>query len=551
MPVVKLKHIVSFSSEDKVHRAENLIKGNSGGKWKCEKPGEKQISVIIQLEKSVEISSLDIGNDGAAFVEVLVGRSSGNENFHVLLVASSFMTPQESRKGSGCNRVRMFDSSKLSPEVSKQKWDLVKIVCTQPFNKHTTYGLTFINFHTTEKSELSETKDEVKSESTEDAAETNRITFGAFKLKKEVDVKLPSARPGAHDEDSIKTKLQNLKRKNEATGSSFPPKKTKPAVETDDLVGKEPLKRSSLESRKSESSSDKSATPTTPSRKTPAKSPKKKFNEILRNVVFVISGFQNPKRREVRDTALSMGATYKGDWDPTCTHLVCAFRNTPKYQQVRLTGNGHIVNADWFKECAKAKRRLPLTSYNMNSDDNSDSEENDPDLEQPVKRKDEDDSYNPYDESTDDDNTDDDSDTEDEIERIKMKQEKAKNDDDPAKKRDPYGESTDEEGGNEDESEDLPPLPDYFSGKHFFLYGQMEPEMERMLRRHIIACDGSIAPYMSDEVRYVVSESDWQETFDDALADNSSLVFIRPAWVFKCGQAKKLLPHQPFAILTN
>ena len=35
----------------------------------------------------------------------------------------------------------MFDLSKLSPEVANEKWDRVKIVCTQPFNKVSFYLL--------------------------------------------------------------------------------------------------------------------------------------------------------------------------------------------------------------------------------------------------------------------------------------------------------------------------------------------------------------------------------------------------------------------------
>ncbi len=53
----------------------------------------------------------------------------------VMLVASSFMTPLESRNGSNRNSVRMFGTDKLTKTVSGQKWDRVKIVCTQPFCK--------------------------------------------------------------------------------------------------------------------------------------------------------------------------------------------------------------------------------------------------------------------------------------------------------------------------------------------------------------------------------------------------------------------------------
>lgn len=52
----------------------------------------------------------------------------------------------ESRSGSNPNRVRMFATDTLSKREAEQKWDRVKVVCTQPFNKHVQYGLAFITF---------------------------------------------------------------------------------------------------------------------------------------------------------------------------------------------------------------------------------------------------------------------------------------------------------------------------------------------------------------------------------------------------------------------
>ncbi len=65
--------------------------------------GEKQASVTLQLEKASEIQQLDIGNEGSAFIEVLVARE--NDDFQVLLVASSFMTPVDARNGTNLNQV--------------------------------------------------------------------------------------------------------------------------------------------------------------------------------------------------------------------------------------------------------------------------------------------------------------------------------------------------------------------------------------------------------------------------------------------------------------
>lgn len=49
---------------------------------------------------------------------------------------------------------------------------------------------------------------------------------------------------------------------------------------------------------------------------------RKPFNRLLEDVVFVISGYQNPFRAELRSKAMQMGAKYKADWDSSCTHLM-------------------------------------------------------------------------------------------------------------------------------------------------------------------------------------------------------------------------------------
>ena len=58
------------------------------------------------------------------------------DQFKVLLVASSFMSVNESRVEQNKSRLRMFSQEKLSTEVAKEKWDLVKVIATQPFNSH-------------------------------------------------------------------------------------------------------------------------------------------------------------------------------------------------------------------------------------------------------------------------------------------------------------------------------------------------------------------------------------------------------------------------------
>lgn len=57
------------------------------------------------------------------------------------------MTPTESKSSNNINRVRCFNREALVPTVASNKWSLVKILCTQPFNKHVSYGLSFIKIH--------------------------------------------------------------------------------------------------------------------------------------------------------------------------------------------------------------------------------------------------------------------------------------------------------------------------------------------------------------------------------------------------------------------
>ena len=88
MPAIKLEKLISVSSEDPSFKAENLL---SNKKWRSSEVGESQVSVVFQLSKSSVIKSIDIGNNGAAFIEILVSRLANTGEFKTLLVASSFL----------------------------------------------------------------------------------------------------------------------------------------------------------------------------------------------------------------------------------------------------------------------------------------------------------------------------------------------------------------------------------------------------------------------------------------------------------------------------
>lgn len=188
MPEIKLKHVVSCSTEDTTHKADNLLSSDTYRKWKASRPGEKQTSVILQFEKEEQVHSIDIGNEGSAFIEVLVGNSSAvrDQDYEVLLVTSSFMSPTESRNGTNMSRVRFFGPHQLQKSTAQEKWDRVKIVCSQPYSKNIAYGLAFVKFHSPPD------KNDPPS-----ATPPKLTKLGQFKVKEESPSSGPSLQPGS------------------------------------------------------------------------------------------------------------------------------------------------------------------------------------------------------------------------------------------------------------------------------------------------------------------------------------------------------------------
>uniref|UniRef100_A0A131YYP7 DNA-repair protein XRCC1 n=1 Tax=Rhipicephalus appendiculatus TaxID=34631 RepID=A0A131YYP7_RHIAP len=630
MPVLKIQHIVSFSSEDKVHKAENLLKPETYRKWKCATPGEKQASVILQLEKASVISSIDIGNESSAFIEVLVSRSSDSaQDYHVLLVASSFMTPMDARQGTNLNRVRMFGAEKLSQSFVKEKWDRIKIVCTQPFNKSIQYGLAFIKLHSPE-------------ENTSKAEPSPKASLGSFQLKDE------------EDETDLAVGAWFAKRKERASAdSSTSPaaikaasyaatalrtaeekslKPSKPASSRKDSTEEPEESSSPLATQKLQKPPNVQTTPkpaaTPEAKKKPAAEqtkpretqkpqtpkaqkkkktkPPKKFEELMKGVVFVLSGFQNPLRSQIRDKALEMGAKYKADWDRSCTHLVCAFLNTPKYGQVKAAG-GKIVKKEWVIDSYKEKCLKPWLEYKLGNyhrpstpekDEDDDGEEDDAEEEDrgrgatasasapspcgrrrresgggggqaasvkrpapqagdkpgsaavPTKRSDVEEGDSDFDADTDVDANDEDYDTEEEIQKVMQRQKKQETE--ASKHVRPGSEADPLVGDAADDASaiplDLPDLPAFFSGKTFLLYGDFPEDERRALTRYIVGHDGDLKQDLDETVKFVITKSDWNDSFDEALCANESLVFLRPRWVTRCHEAGRSVPYQPFVV---
>eukprot|EP00794_Sanderia_malayensis_P011119 gene11119-12289_t len=649
MPNVRFKHIVSCSSEDLKNPAENLLKQESYYKWKTALKGENQAVVVLQLEKATHIHSIDIGNNGSAFVEVLTGRSTwdANEEYKVLLVASSFMSPAESKSGRNTMSVRMFGKDSLNKAITDEKWDRIKVVCTQPYNKDEPYGLSFIQLHSPPEEDKKMDQDNVTADTLkfktrigkftlkDESDEEDDIQVGSFFAKRfqKTTTTTPMMSSAASARDASSKILSGLASspassscsKTMTHSTTFTPKRDysttrKPeSTEMTSLseqrsnsfakkIQSEASKRknednesdstnktsSSLKKNCSQVASTKAKESTMPPSKKvkvaekPRKNRKRPFHQLLRKVVFALSGFKNPERGNLRDKAVAMGAEYRPDWGPGCTHLICAFKNTPKFNQVK--GKGIIVSQKWIIDCAKRKERFPIKDYRMDdggssSDFDSDIEDENPlpqvpdehpkketaqsvgkedcdvtkqdaGLEQ--KSPDIDAEPGPSHVRQEDSGNDEEYDTEDELTKARLAMEDA-NDEDP------YGGSTDNESDSEAakpeakptgenpveaklSDDELPELPDYFKEKHFLLYGDFNPKDQRLLNRYITAYNGVVENYMNDNVSFVISNANWDVNFDEALQDNPSLEFIRPKWIFKCHEMHQFLPFDKYKI---
>lgn len=587
MPQLKLKHVVSCSSEDPNNPADNLLGEEVYRKWKGANPGEKQLAVVVQLEKSSLIHSIDIGNDGSAFVEVLVGRSSSSEEYQVLLVASAFMSPAESKSWTNTSRVRMFGKEKLSQSTVNQKWDLVKIVCTQPFNKKEKYGLSFIKL-SSPADKSTEDKDKVGSTSSSSTSGSKKI--GGFSLRDEEPV--PSAgsmlfKKSTSKEEPSSSKTPKLSVAAHAKAASLSALKKKEKTEEEEDRKREPKSKvtqskPSPPQRKAIPSSSGVKRPSDPSPASSSGHAKRKkkgkkgkeFGRLLSKVTFVLSGFKNPFRGELRDKAVAMGAHYEPDWGPTSTHLVCAFSNTPKFNEVKKKG-GKIVKKEWILDCYQKKQKLPTNSYRMipgsDSEDTSSSEDESPPPPAPPppsKKTDEQEDMDddPYGGSTDEEidapsthrnqppvrQESSDDDTDDEIQRIQAQQRRGqggqKDDDDGIYSGSTDIDSDEENNGGPTAKRNLLNLPTFFSKCHFLLYGSFDPADRRQLTRYITAYDGHIENYMGDRVTHVVSNQKWDSNFDEALKENASLTFISPGWVFACHNKQKMTSPTSFRI---
>lgn len=333
-----------------------MLSSDPAKKWKCKQSGEISATIVFQLEKASIISGIDIGNENSAYVEVLVTRSGVLDDYKVLLVMSSFMSPLEARQNTNINKVRMFSHGDLSEPERDQKWDRIKIVCTQPFNRHVQYGLSFVALYTPGESinTNSPGASHTIGKFTLRPDSPNNLSIGSFFNKRTEQQKTPSVAAAIRKAASspttpvAKAKIKlgnntpskkhdsnifNIKERNRPD-LLYQKEEEEPHKKIDDIIEK--VKKTKNEnSTKPQTSKRESLDENVSSvkrRKTNVKNEevvnkakemaRKPFNELLQGVTIVISGIQNPMRANLRTMALSMGAKYKADWDAGCTHLM-------------------------------------------------------------------------------------------------------------------------------------------------------------------------------------------------------------------------------------
>ncbi|KAK7143736.1 hypothetical protein R3I93_014786 [Phoxinus phoxinus] len=154
MAPIKIKHIVSFTSQDSKNGVDNLCDGSDSSRpWLCSVQDRSGVlRVELQLDRVSAIGFIDVGNCGSAFIQLDVGRSSWSLDhpYVTLLPTATLMSPADSKQGTGRLNVRMFKKADFLPQAAKESWDRLRVSCTQPFNKRLQFGLSFLRIRTME-----------------------------------------------------------------------------------------------------------------------------------------------------------------------------------------------------------------------------------------------------------------------------------------------------------------------------------------------------------------------------------------------------------------
>ncbi|KAK6632973.1 hypothetical protein RUM43_012716 [Polyplax serrata] len=514
------------------HTIKNILRGEIDVKnnWLCEK-GVMKGAAILQLQRSAILTSVHIGNAHSAFVEVLVGLAADNtDKFESLVPMTSLMSPKDSMTGVNQNCTRLFNKSDFSQEAIGKAWDRIKVVCSQPFNKFVPFGLCFIRVQgEREKWEplpklgmklLEEKKDD-------------EIEIGSFFKKKRSSEahkqntgnesqKTPNQpSPSLTEENSQESDKMTQSTTNQSTGANDEKNKTNaksPAAEK----RKESLKEENKKKKQGGESRDKLK-----KLKEKKKECRKPFGKLMEDVVFVISGFQNPLRGNIRSLALEMGAKYFPDWNDRCTHLICACQNTPKFNQVK--GKGKIVRKEWLEKCHADRKRYPWRRFALDKKC-MDAPESEQEIEEETETSQASSSWE--EETT-------------PSKRLKvdvMLKEVKTVENSKISEEDEYGVSTDEdeEIDNEDTTDyPMPFLPNFLSKKIFYIDTNLKSKT--LVERYIVAYDGTVVDNFDETVEFYVTDKGGAPL--EAMKKKfPNMNAVKPSWISEMNRMQKCTP---------
>ncbi|KAH1018965.1 hypothetical protein HUJ05_006635 [Dendroctonus ponderosae] len=307
------------------HVASNIISKDTTKKWKCKTAGEQSASVVLQLDQPYIINGIDIGNENSGYVEVLVSRASTPEDFKVLLVMSSFMSPLDARQTQNVNKVRMFKNQDLS---IREATSLAQNGSPVPKEK------------LSHKLQITPNPQSNKARHlTDDAGEeTGTPKKGKERNRNELLY--------SKDEEDKHEKI-------------------------DKLIEKRDKERAESKKREKEMAEKTKNTPAKP--KETKNNDKKKPHTPRKDVSTEKQAKVNEKRpeSEKRDSL-------KRKHDSPPAHKLkklkqqpvgkpCAFANTPKFNQVR--GIGKIVKKKWLDDCYNERKKLPWRRYALDKAD--------------------------------------------------------------------------------------------------------------------------------------------------------------------------------------
>ncbi|XP_021239244.1 DNA repair protein XRCC1 [Numida meleagris] len=204
MAPVKISHVVSFSSQDPRYPVENLLCPDGRRPWlSCPQERSRQLRVELQLERAIPIGYIDVGNWGCAFLQIEVGRSSWplDRPYLTLVPSVALMTPADSKLDRNRCGVRMFKEADFLALAAGQKWDRLRLTCSQPFRHRGQFGLCFIRVRTPLDPELCPPA----TEDSEPVGSPQRSSPASFWR-----ISSAEKHPSSQEEEQLKSSLQQL-----------------------------------------------------------------------------------------------------------------------------------------------------------------------------------------------------------------------------------------------------------------------------------------------------------------------------------------------------